>query len=290
MTPGPARGSATLLLVCGGLSLLAVAIGGWICAASGVPMALWVRNLAAWLVGALAAWALARTSGGRLFPVVAGAGILALAATLFSSGQLGVHRWIGLGPLAVNAAMLTLPAAVVALGALVRQTSWWWALALAGLVLLVLQPDASQATALGAALAWLATKAERSSLLRAAVLAGVVLLVAGAWLRPDPLRPAPEVEEILRLAYAVSPALAGPALASLILFSLAPGWLARDRTADEKLAGGALSLYLLVCAAMPFLGAFPVPLVGIGVSPVLGSWLGVGVLAVLSRAKAKAAL
>ncbi len=39
-----------------------------------------------------------------------------LAASLISSGQAGVHRWVDLGPLHMNAALLLLPAAVVAHG------------------------------------------------------------------------------------------------------------------------------------------------------------------------------
>jgi hypothetical protein len=42
-----------------------------------------------------------------------------------------------------------------------------------------------------------------------------------------------------------------------------------------------LSLYFLISAAMPFVGAYPVPLVGIGMSPILGAWLATGVLACL---------
>ena len=30
---------------------------------------------------------------------------------------------------------------------------------------------------------------------------------------------------------------------------------------------------------MPFLGAFPAPLLGLGMSPIIGAWLGVGLLA-----------
>ena len=34
----------------------------------------------------------------------------------------------------------------------------------------------------------------------------------------------------------------------------------------------------------PAVGAFPVPLVGMGPSPILGAWLGVGLLAAAARA------
>ena len=43
------------LCVFGVCSFAAVAIGAYICALSGVPSALWIRNLAAWCVGAVLA-------------------------------------------------------------------------------------------------------------------------------------------------------------------------------------------------------------------------------------------
>ena len=93
----------------------------------------------------------------------------------------------------------------------------------------------------------------------------------------------PEVEEILALAYSMSPWLAVLALASLLACSLAPALLVRGGSADARIAGAGLSLYLFVCALMPFIGAFPVPLTGVGISPVVGAWLGVASLAALLR-------
>ncbi|MDZ4760015.1 MAG: hypothetical protein SGJ21_02960 [Alphaproteobacteria bacterium] len=280
--------SNKLLLVTGFLSLVAIALGAWVCALNGIASAVWVRNLAAWLVGAVAAYALGRWFGAWLFPVVLTAAALLLVSTLFSAGQLGVHRWVGAGPLSINVAMLMLPAALVAVVAIGRNTTWGWLPALACLAILVTQPDASQATAFGTALIWIALKSRGGNRIRRMVFGGTALLLAaGSWLRPDPLLPVPEVEEIVQLAYAISPALAVLALASLLLFSLVPGRLSKDGSPDVQLAGGALSVYFLICIAMPFIGAFPVPLLGVGISPVLGAWFGLGVLAALSRVRAR---
>jgi hypothetical protein len=61
---------------------------------------------------------------------------------------------------------------------------------------------------------------------------------------------------------------------------------AREGSPDARIAGGALSLYFLICAFMPFVGAFPVPLVGVGLSPVLGAWVALGALASMMRVRA----
>jgi cell division protein FtsW (lipid II flippase) len=209
-----------------------------------------------------------------------------LAASFLGPAQEGVHRWLKLGPLHINVAMLLLPAAVVALAVLGRNRRWPWGVAFIALALLLLQPDASQATALGACLGLLAAFAAGPGAVRGALVVAAGVLAGLSWLRPDPLGPVAEVEEVIGLAYAVSPLAAGLALISLAAVAAAPGFAARSAPPVQRLAGWALSLCFLLWMTMPLLGVFPVPLVGIGMSPILGAWLGVGLLAALLRSPA----
>ena len=82
----------------------------------------------------------------------------------------------------------------------------------------------------------------------------------------------PEVEGIVGLAWDMSPVLAALAVLTLAGTTLAPLLAARSPAACG------LTTYLALCALAPAFGAFPVPLVGMGVSPVLGAWLGFGAL------------
>lgn len=269
-----------LLLGFGAASLGAVALGALVCALSGVPAGVWVRNLVAWGLGALLALSLSRLDVRRWLkwlPWVAG---LALTATFLARGQEGVHRWIALGPLNINVAMLVLPAAVVAVAGAERRTVSAWAAAFLCLALLIAQPDASQATALGASLAVVALAAGPPGRRRWALAVAALAGAAAAWLRPDPLAPVPEVEDILELAAAQSVILSGLAL---LLLAVAPAALTPLRLPAARRAGLALGACLALWTAATFFGAYPVPLVGVGLSPVLGAWLGVGVLAALSR-------
>jgi len=259
------------------LSLAAVAVGCAVAAAHGVPAGSWARNLVAWSVGGVAAWAAARTSRLPGILLVAPA---ALAVTLLNPAQEGVHRWIDVGPLHVNAAALVLPAAVVAL-ATVGDRGWPWLAAAAMLGLLVLQPDASQAAALGAGMIVILASLRAPALVRMGGVAATVLAVAAACLRPDPLAPVPEVEGIIGLAWGSSPVVAAVAVALLAATALVPLRLAgRGRPSTPALA---LAACCAVQALAPAFGAFPVPLVGIGMSPVLGFWLGAGALAAARR-------
>lgn len=158
---------------------------------------------------------------------------------------------------------------------------------LACMAMLAIQPDASQATAFAVGLIWIALAPATPVWANFAAASGAAVLAAVCWSRPDPLEPVPEVEQILQLAYAASPTLAVVGLGSLVLFGLAPWRVVSGNSQDVRLAGVALTLYLLTCSAMPFVGAFPVPLLGVGISPILGAWFGIGALVALSRVGAK---
>lgn len=278
MTPG-----RRLLLVYGVVSLAAVALGAWVSAAHGVPAGSWIRNLAAWAVGGLAAAVMAAGLRPGAFKVALWLAPVGLAATLVSADQQGVHRWIDLGPLHVNMAMLLLPTAIVALAALATERLRAWIAAFLCLAVLDLQPDASQATTLAAAIALVAAMAPGRPGLRVAVAMAAAGLAAVAWLRPDPLQPVAEVEAALGLALSLSPLAAALAATLLVAIAATPAVTTqRDQPAARR-AGAALGLCFLMWAAMPFAGAFPVPFLGIGMSAILGGWLGVGLLAGLIR-------
>lgn len=276
-----------LLVFFGAVSLAAVALGWLVCSQSGVPAASSARNVVAWISGAAAAWATGRWAGPIAFKTALVAAPLALAVSLINPGQEGVHRWLDIGPLHINLAFVVLPAAIVGLAVLVQSSSrdrWWpWAAAFAALVLLVLQPDASQATAMALAIIVIAWSSDESMVFKGLAIAAAVAVGAVSWLRPDPILPVPEVEEIISLAWRLSPLAATAAVAALMAAVLAPVLTTWCGPTEVRTPGAALTLYLAATALTPMLGAFPVPLVGVGMSPVLGFWLGVGLLAAAQR-------
>lgn len=267
--------SNRLLMLFGAASLAAVVTGAVVCAVSDVPTGSWLRNIIAWAVGAVLATGIARFVRPGFFTIALWALPVGLLATLISPDQEGVHRWVDLGPLHINVAMLLMPGAVVAMAASAEKPLTWVAF-LISLAVLAVQPDASQATALAVVGAVVAVFGTKPPMIRR----GVPVIAAGfavaAWLRPDPLQPVPEVEGIVGLAFAVSPLLAGAAVLSLTAVAAAPA-----RT--WRLPGLALGLCFLLWALMPLFGAFPVPFLGIGMSPIVGGWLGVGLLAAAMR-------
>ena len=261
--------------------LPALAVGILVMRASGVPATAWGQNLAACVVGILLCLALARPRSSRRGEAgLLAAGVLALgvlAATWLDPGVQGVHRWLGLGPVRLHAGALVLPVVLATLAGLERagRRHVSTLLSIATALLLVLQPDAAQATAFAAGAAVLLvprSRAEGGAWLR---LVPLLLLAGLSWLRRDPLAPVPHVEGIVGLAMEQGAGWGAAAVASLLLLPLP--FLAARRTGGDRL-GLAIGTYVLVTILAPALGPFPVPVLGQGASPIIGYFAAIGLL------------
>lgn len=273
----PARSDTRLLAFFALLSLIATGCGIAAMVVTGTPQMRWIPNVVAWVVGGGIAFAIARTAPSpKAWIGIALCALALVAATLVGPDQQGVHRWLAAGPLFVNIAALTLPAALVAMARLGTQHRLVPITATLLAAILALQPDASQAFALAlAGFAILVTDKRISALVTALCLFGIAAL---SLLRADPLQPVQEVEQIIQLAHAATPALAWAAVASLAAI---PVMLFALRLHDT--AARALALYIAAVSVAPIFGWFPVPLVGAGMSFPLGLWLGIGLLAARQR-------
>lgn len=214
----------------------------------------------------------------RIARVFLGAALIVVAGTFLAPARDGVHRWIDAGPLHVNVAALLLPPAVVALSFCGIWSRTGIAFAGAITALLVLQPDASQATSFLVAVIILVAVSPAPRARRLSTIAAAFLVAALSWIRPDPLQPVPEVEGIFPLAFAVSPVLAAAAAIGLAAASFSPRALRNAAGGAHRNAALALTGYFISAAVCPAFGAFPVPLVGLGMSFPVGYWLAMALL------------
>jgi len=257
-------------------SLLTIALGAVVMAQADIPLGIWIRNPVAWLLAGAGALLLA--SRGWLGAWLAPVALIIIALSLIGPDQQGVHRWLNLGPIQLNAAALVLPAAI----ATFMRTPVVVAISAFAIIagLLAWQPDISQLAAFALAATLLSTA--RWGLKGAGV---ALLLSAGAIAlclsRPDPLAPVLHVEGIFALAWSQSPVLAVAMAVSLALTALSP-------LLHRKSAPGALALttYFAATSLAVLLGANPVPLAGYGLSFVIGWWFGFACLCVPIRRNA----
>lgn len=253
-----------------------VTAGVFIMGQTAAPTSFGAVNLAALLVAlALAAatslWSRAPVPTALLVACAAGAVALPLVA---GPSVEGVRRWLALGGLLVQPAVVLVPALALCVAG--RRTWWATSAVIATSAALTMQPDRALAATLAAALLPAAVmRRTPTSALRLIVALGAVAVTL---IRPDPLTPVPHVEDVVRDALAASPLLGMVALIGQLVL-LAP---ALDRRLPPLArATWAATWTTLVIAAL--VGDYPTPLTGYGASAILGFGLALGVLARMRR-------
>jgi hypothetical protein len=252
--------------------LPALSIGVLVMSGAGLGASIWLLNVAAALTGGLAvlgAWVWRRMGIPSTHPHrwVLPLGLALLGATLLASGVEGVHRWLPLGPLQLHVGAVSLPPILV----LLARVRWATSVAVAVLALLILlvQPDAAQAASFAAG--WIVLVAALRGRMVTAGIITVAALAAATLLRADPLGPVPHVEGIVGLAAAQGLLWASAAVVSIVIVPLA---LALTRRRPEL----ALAAYMGSTLLASWLGDYPVPILGFGVSPILGYYLALAFL------------
>lgn len=253
-------------------SLVAIIVGAAVMARSDIPLDLWIRNPVAWGVAAIIG-AFTASRGWLGFPVTLLA-VLVAVLSIWGPAQEGVSRWVGAGPVQLNAAALVLPLAI----AVFTPTRRWLAipcfLIMGGVI--ARQPDISQLAGFVVASIVLFTSAFRGRGALAALIVGGGL-IAYCLMQPDPLLPVPHVEGIFGLAFSQSQVLGFGLAIAVAIAALSP--LLVWGSPDLRWKGVALAGYFSATALAPLFGAYPVPLGGYGLSFVVGWVLGFAALA-----------
>jgi cell division protein FtsW (lipid II flippase) len=256
----------------------ALVVGAAVMLASGAPWWYPAVNAAAWLLG-LSLLALPRSIhrfANEHLADLALVAVVLMSFTLLDPGIDGVHRWLILGPLRVHPSAVLTPLIVLGMARAVARGRTALALGLLASVqgVHIVQPDAAQASSVALAALIVAVASPRAGLaLRFGLGLLAVVSCAIAWQRPDPLPPAPFVENSLSLAWALGWPMGAGAVLSLSLPSLVPWGQAWRRRADA-VSAVALGASIAVSSLGVALGNFPVPFLGYGGSPVLGVTVG----------------
>lgn len=262
--------------------LPAILVGSIVAHRQGVAWEAFAPNVVGVVVGIAMTAAISDRAARWAMRWMPPAALVLIAATLAAESLDGVHRWLWIPGIRLNASMALAPWALLALAVAETKGSLGAIALVAGVqVAHIAQPDGGQAMALAAgSVAVLLSRAMNAPNAGASLL--VSALFAVAWMRPDPLAPVDHVERILHMigqsmVWVVIASAAGLCLAAPLLF------VARARDpATKRLALGFIVM-LVTAFAATWLGNFPVPVFGAGASGVLGWYSMVAALVVCSR-------
>jgi hypothetical protein len=241
---------------------------------AGLPAVVYMQNVADAVAGAaIAVYGLRRRASPTSGTAITIIAVVLLLATLGVEGVQGVHRWIRIGSLTIHVASLVIPLVLVELDRILRDArrAIAFGVLLTVAATLAMQPDAGQATAFaGAGILLVAVYLKRNRVAVAVILA--LLTLAGlSFLRNDPLPPVPHVEEIATRIAQRGTAWAAAVVVALTL-PIVPFVTPTNRASTS--AGLAVAVYLALATAASYWGHFPVPILGYGMSPIIGYFAG----------------
>ncbi|WDV97985.1 hypothetical protein [Brevibacillus parabrevis] len=240
-----------------------------------VPPSIWLPNIVVFIIGgSVSALILARNrhphaNRSRNIILTIAVLFLFLLLTFWDSGIDNVHRWIALGPLRFHVASIGIPFFIMQLWRLLKAENWWFSFlpAAATSLLLFLQPDASQLTAFTVSMAILLWSRADRSILRFVSVGLLFIFAVISWINLDHLLPVPYVEKILYLVADMG--MVWLLVEVLSIFALIAPFLLLH-SAHAKIVSIAFGVHFAVLFLTALFGNFPVPIIGYGVSPMIG--------------------
>lgn len=257
---------------------LAILLGMYTVYSMGIPVDVFYPNIFGFVLGIPIVLYLAPKWSDKKENLVVILSIISLflfVAGFLFPGPRDVHRWLTLGPINVNIAMLVLPVVLFCLQQLVHEKKVLHGFVLFAFVgtILGFQPDAGQATAFGLAGVVIFCRNKLSIWLKlgSVLLAAVTIFLA--WNRVDLLEPVEYVEEIIYMIASLGPiGIFSLIVVSILLF--APFvYMSFKRIETVRTLSVAFIVYLSASFLVTELGHYPVPIVGAGASAVVGWFL-----------------
>ena len=258
------------------LTIPSIAIGALAMYQNHVPFAIWGQNIGCLvLMSVISLLMITRklnNTGNRYNQLLLPAAIIALILTFANQGMEGVHRWISIGAVKLNIAMIVLPMILLELYQVLKIRGLTYAGVGAFIILLVLffQPDASQLTGFAIPVMIMLSLNTRSKKIRLLIIGVSVLFIVLSWIRLDHLPPVNYVERILMMVADMGGIWLVLGIISLAILP-APFILLPPKNAVS--VSRYIGCYYIVILLSTLFGNFPVPLMGYGISPIVGYYL-----------------
>jgi len=219
-----------------------------------------------WLISCYVIYKNSKSINGTLLTCL----IIALyALTFVDPGIDNVHRWLSVGPISLYISSIFGPILIIELWALLKDNKDLWVsvITITVAILLVFQPDASQLTAFAIPMGIILYHKVSNRFLSLFTIGILIFLVVRSWIHLDTLPAVDYVEEILGLVMNMGLIWSFLGIISLILIPL-PFFVILNH--KERLLSRLLGLYFTILIITTFFGNFPVPLMGYGISPIIG--------------------
>lgn len=258
------------------LALPSVTIGVIAMYLNRIPLIIWSQNIVTLIILGLISYQYLKNK--RRFREINSFGIIffiiiLLLLTFLDNGLDGVHRWVSVGPIKFNVASILLPILIIELWRISNIINWWFPviITIAVSILLALQPDASQATGFIIPMILILTSKANKNTTRYIVASLIFAIAIMTWIFIDSLPPVDHVEEILSMVKNLGLAWFVFGIGSLVLLPL-PFVLFPSK--NYRLVSKCVGIYFIIIILSTMFGNFPVPLMGYGISPIIGYFIG----------------
>ena len=243
-----------------------------------VPMIIWGQNIACLLISGLISYFIlskeTKSKKIRFNSSIIIVVVLFILLTFVDSGFQGVNRWISMGPFKFYVASIVIPILITELCSLSQLQHWLISMLITIFVsiLFALQPDASQLTAFIIPMIILLWSKTNKGILRLGITAILSIIMVNAWLHLDILPPVSYVEDILSVVGNMGILWLFLGVISLIILPLPFIFFAPK---NLRLSSTCIGIYFIIILISTIFGNFPVPLMGYGISPIIGYFVSI---------------
>lgn len=237
-----------------------------------VSAAIWTQNLLIIFLLTFACIFVLKCDLKFNYKIIVFVSIFSLGSTFLGPDIDGVHRWLRLPIFNLNIAAIVIPITIVAIYRLIEEENF--VISVIGIVvaafLLYLQPDASQLLAFSFPMIILLLKSNISQIIKGSFSVILFFLTLKSWFCLDTLQPVDYTEGVLTMLNALSVVLY--IVGIVALFWIPVYFLISSINKNRNICIG-ITLYYWLMILSTFIGNFPVPFMGYGISPILGYYI-----------------
>ncbi|MDR7129739.1 hypothetical protein J2X69_002084 [Algoriphagus sp. 4150] len=195
--------------------------------------------------------------------------IILLLGTFYDDGIMHVHRWIKFNSLQMNIGLIVSPLILIQISRIPNHIIAI-TFSIITIIIFILQPDASLVSAFSIAIYVLLFRKHKSKLISTSFSLFLLLMIGYSWYNLDSLEAVRFVENITNLTKEISMTLFFASMISLLVLIIP---FIHYYSIKDKLSIS-LGIYFLVLLLTTFVGHFPVMIMGYGISPIIGYFIG----------------